>query len=67
MLSILRTKVPIRELLRVKPGDPDGSYLIRKLEGGRIVGERMPLGSAPLPPETLAVIREWIARGAPDS
>ncbi len=56
----------VRDLLLVKPGDPEGSYLIRKLEGGRMVGDRMPLGASPLPPETIAVIREWIARGAPD-
>jgi hypothetical protein len=51
-------------LLRVNPGDPDSSYLIHKLEGTAQVGGRMPLGGAPLPQETIAVIRQWILEGA---
>lgn len=58
--------VQIGEMMRVLPGDPDRSYLVVKLEGSRIVGERMPMGPHPLSPEAIAVIREWIARGAPD-
>jgi len=58
--------VEIGEMMRVVPGDPDRSYLILKLEGGRIVGERMPMGPHPLSPEAITVLREWIARGAPD-
>lgn len=57
------TEVPA--LLRVNPGDPDGSYLIQKLEGTAAVGGRMPLGGPPLPAETIAVIRQWILEGAP--
>jgi hypothetical protein len=56
------TEVPT--LLRVAPGDPDSSYLIQKLEGTAAVGGRMPLGGSPLPAETIAVIRQWIAEGA---
>lgn len=52
------------ELNRVTPGDPDASYLIQKLEGTASAGARMPLGSPPLPAETIAVIRQWIADGA---
>jgi hypothetical protein len=30
----------------VKPGDPDNSYLVQKIEGRASVGGRMPLGEA---------------------
>lgn len=52
-------------LLRVQPGNPDASYLIQKLEGTAAVGSRMPLNAPPLPASTIAVIRQWIANGAP--
>jgi hypothetical protein len=48
-------------------GNPDSSYLIQKLEGTAAVGGRMPLGGSPLPAETIAVIRQWIAEGAQPS
>lgn len=51
-------------LFRVEPGDPDNSYLVHKLEGTQSVGNRMPNGRPPLPAETIAVIRQWIADGA---
>lgn len=51
---------------RVKPGDPDSSYIIMKLTGAPgIQGGRMPLDEAPLPQSTIDVIRQWIASGAP--
>ena len=49
---------------RVAPGRPDDSYLVHKLEGRAAVGARMPLGGPYLDDATIAVIREWIARGA---
>lgn len=53
-------------VLRVSPGDPDSSYLLRKLEGAPgISGEQMPFGGPYLPQATLDVIRQWIAAGAP--
>lgn len=52
-------------LLRVDPGNPDDSYLIRKLEGTAASGERMPLDLPPLPQSDIDVIRQWIAEGAP--
>jgi hypothetical protein len=53
------------ELLRVRPGDPDNSYLIRKLEGGPdIAGAQMPLNLPPLSQETINAIRVWISQGA---
>jgi len=61
--------VPSQEvpsLDRVKPGDPDNSYIIIKLTNGPgIVGEQMPRGLPPLPQATIDAIRQWIANGAP--
>ncbi len=55
-------------LFRVTPGDPDNSYLVWKIEGRpEIVGERMPRGRDPLPPEAINAIRQWIADGAQDN
>ena len=51
-------------LLRVDPGSPDDSYLIRKLEGTASTGGQMPLGAAPLPQADIDVIRQWITDGA---
>jgi hypothetical protein len=52
-------------LQRIKPGDPDNSYMLQKLEGAPgIVGGQMPLGQQPLPQSTLTAIRQWIANGA---
>jgi hypothetical protein len=53
-------------LFRVAPGDPDNSYMVRKLEGGpNITGERMPRGGGPfLTSGQMLVIRRWIAEGA---
>ncbi|MFQ5568957.1 MAG: hypothetical protein ACE5G0_04735 [Rhodothermales bacterium] len=53
------------DLLRVDPGHAERSYLIRKLKGIEIVGERMPLGKAALPDSIIHVIRDWIDAGAP--
>jgi hypothetical protein len=53
-------------LLRVKPGDPNNSYMVHKIEGAAgIVGGRMPLGETPLPQATIDAIRQWITNGAP--
>jgi len=51
-------------LLRVAPGDPANSYIIRKLEGTASAGERMPAGLPPLPPADIDVVRQWITDGA---
>ena len=50
----------------VIPGDPDNSYMVRKLEGGPdITGLRMPRTSGPfLTSGQMAVIRRWIEEGA---
>jgi hypothetical protein len=51
-------------LLRVDPGNPNDSYLIRKLEGTASTGGQMPLGGTPLSAADIAVIRQWISDGA---
>lgn len=51
-------------LLRVAPGDPGRSYLVRKLEGTASEGGQMPLGGPPLPQSTIDFVRQWIADGA---
>lgn len=57
--------VEVPTLMRVKPGQPDSSYIVRKLEGGPgIVGGRMPLGLPPLAAEEIGALRSWIAAGA---
>jgi hypothetical protein len=52
-------------LIRLKPGDPDNSFLIHKLEGTQAFGQRMPLnginGSGTyFQQTTIDVIRQWI-------
>jgi Bacterial Ig-like domain len=55
------------DLLRVKPGHPDDSYMVRKIEGlAGIDGGQMPLGETPLPQATIDAIRQWITNGAPN-
>jgi len=54
----------VGSLQRVERGNPDNSYLIRKLEGSAAVGARMPLGGPYLDQATIDVIRQWIADGA---
>ncbi len=55
-------------LPRVTPGDPERSYLIKKLRGDPdITGARMPFDGPPyLTPEQIAGIAGWILRGAPN-
>jgi len=52
-------------LIRVIPFNPDGSLIVRKLEGTQPVGDRMPQGGPYLPQSTIDVIRQWILNGAP--
>ena len=52
-------------LMRVKPNDPDNSYLIHKVEGtAGITGAQMPFGGPPLSQATIDQIRAWISGGA---
>jgi hypothetical protein len=55
------------ELMRVKPGDPENSYLFLKVQGdGGIEGGRMPLGAA-YNPRIPKLFFDWIEAGAPDA
>jgi hypothetical protein len=55
-------------LLRVKPGDPDSSYVIWKIEGrSGIFGGRMPLVGDTLMQNEVDLIKTWIQEGAPNN
>jgi hypothetical protein len=61
----------LRDLIRVKPGDPDGSFLLIKLQlttTSQDYGTGMPF-TAPgsVCPATLSTIRNWILQGAPNN
>ncbi len=55
-------------IARVRPFESEDSYLYLKITGtaGDVGGvpSRMPLGQAPLRPEEISTIREWIDQGA---
>ena len=54
-----------RRWLRVKPGDPELSFLVRKMEAPGIgEGAAMPLGDQQVTPFYSDLIYEWIAQGA---
>jgi len=69
LVGVPSTEVP--SLLRVKPGDPDDSYIIQKLQGHAAVGAQMPDGCPATQPcltaDTIAFIVQWITNGAPPS
>ncbi len=53
-------------LERVAPGNPERSFLLRKLTGPAAVeGSRMPQAAAPLSAADVERIRAWIVEGAP--
>lgn len=54
----------VPQLKRIDPGNPDDSYLIRKLEGTASVGVQMPRNAAPLSVEKINALRDWIHDGA---
>jgi len=52
----------------IAPGNPDGSYLLHKVEGrAGIVGSRMPLGGPSLSTDLIDLVRRWIQAGAPNN
>ncbi len=66
--------VPANQLvgmMRVRPGQPDQSYLVHKIQGTQAsvggTGNRMPLGGTPLTQAQIDTIRDWIAAGAPNN
>lgn len=54
-------------LMRVKPGDPDNSYLYRKIRGVGISGARMPQGGPYLSQSDIDKVKGWIEAGAPNN
>ncbi len=62
--ELVSVRAESESILRVIPGDPDGSYLLIKLEGRQAVGDRMPQTGAALDSIDLANIRNWISQGA---
>jgi hypothetical protein len=54
--------------IRVIPGDPENSYLIKKLTIGAtgIKGSPMPDGFQGMEPERVEIVASWIANGALD-
>jgi mono/diheme cytochrome c family protein len=63
LVGVASLEVPT--LQRVAAGNPNDSYLVRKLEGAPgIVGSQMPLGGPFLSQATIDSIRQWIANGA---
>jgi hypothetical protein len=61
----------VPSVMRVKPSDPENSYLYRKIEGEQSKvggsGEQMPLGEAPLSDKEIRIIEKWIAEGAKEN
>lgn len=54
--------------LRVKPGDPAGSYLMNKLMGVNLCyGSQMPKIGTSLPQTEIDLIGAWICNGAPNN
>jgi|LNFM01.1.fsa_nt_gb hypothetical protein len=73
-LALRSLQVP--RLRLVEPGRPDDSYLVHKLLGtmstlaecradAMACGTRMPSPTQPLDAQQIAVVRQWIADGAP--
>jgi hypothetical protein len=58
--------VEMPQLSRIRPNDVANSYLYRKITGAGITGERMPLQQPPLSDDKIALVRNWIRRGAPN-
>lgn len=60
--------VELPSMRRVRPFQPDSSYLVHKIQGThRNVGgsgDQMPLGRGPLRPDQIELIRSWVAQGA---
>ena len=59
----------VPQLQRVKPGDPENSYLWQKLQNKAAKGKGMPrtiFTTKRLPDAQLDLVRKWIEAGAPE-
>lgn len=59
LVDVTSRQVP--QLQLVKPGAPEQSYLMRKIKGQGIRGERMPKGNVPLSAGEIAVLERWVS------
>jgi hypothetical protein len=62
LVNVKSTEMP--QFFRIKPGEPDSSYLVMKIEGKQQVGARMPLTGGPLQTKDIQMIRSWVKAGA---
>jgi hypothetical protein len=66
IVNVASSEMPSMD--RIEPGDPDNSYLWRKVNGGPgISGGQMPLGRPALSQDLLDLLRDWIEDGALDN
>ena len=64
IVGVASTEQP--DLLRIEPGNPDDSYLVRKIRGTPgISGAQMPLGGPFLSEAQINTVVEWVSAGAP--
>lgn len=61
-VNVASSEVP--RYMRIKPGAPDSSYLMMKLEGRQTFGAKMPLVGGPLSDKQIQTVRSWIQAGA---
>ncbi|HEU4565200.1 MAG TPA: hypothetical protein VFS05_11145 [Gemmatimonadaceae bacterium] len=65
--NIVGVQAVTSPLKRIEPGNPDESWLIRRIEADPARRDnlpRMPLGSTPLTANQIATIRNWVSQGA---
>ncbi len=64
--TVGKTSTELPSLMRVTAGDPNNSYLYRKIIGSGITGAQMPQAGPYLNDAQIKLIRDWIRRGAPN-
>jgi hypothetical protein len=65
--QLVNVQATSENFLRVAPNDADNSYIVIKVEGRQLVGQRMPRGQTALNNIDLTNIRNWINNGAPNN
>jgi hypothetical protein len=65
--NLVNVQALSERVVRVIPGDANGSYLVIKLEGRQTAGARMPLNGTALDNIDLTNIKNWINNGAPNN
>lgn len=62
IVNVPSTQMP--SLMRIKPLEPNNSYLINKIKGENISGRRMPQNLPPLTVDVIALFENWVSQGA---